>query len=151
MTWATPLPPLPASQPLGPPGIVEKQRYRCSLAVPPPQYSISNARCPSSLFRWRSSSIIINCYEIKCKQRLLPALTSPKPQDKTPNASNLSQARYASTHATRNDTSAKSLNVRSLTPASSLKLEYKKGLICKYETAGQVLATMRMLISGHLK
>ena len=30
------------------------------------------------------------------------------------------------------------------------KLEYKEGLICKYETAGQVLATMRMLISGHL-
>ena len=29
------------------------------------------------------------------------------------------------------------------------KLEYKKGLICKYETAGQVLARMRMLISGH--
>ena len=28
------------------------------------------------------------------------------------------------------------------------KLEYKEGLICKYETAGQVLATMRMLISG---
>ena len=32
----------------------------------------------------------------------------------------------------------------------SRKLEYKEGLICKYETAGQVLATMRMLISGHL-
>ena len=29
-------------------------------------------------------------------------------------------------------------------------LEYKKGLLCKYETAGQVLATMRMLISGHV-
>ena len=32
----------------------------------------------------------------------------------------------------------------------TVKLEYKEGLICKYETAGQVLATMRMLISGRL-
>ena len=35
-------------------------------------------------------------------------------------------------------------------PTRRAELEYKEGLICKYETAGQVLATMRMLISGHL-
>ena len=30
----------------------------------------------------------------------------------------------------------------------ALGLGYKEGSICKYETAGQVLATMRMLISA---
>ena len=37
------------------------------------------------------------------------------------------------------------------TCAHTWVLEYKKGLICKYETAGQVLATMRILISGLLE